>query len=186
MRNLAELQHHVYAVLRDYEFRDSEVFRESSVNYALRRALDQIRRDTAEKRIFESRDTQSLTADTALYDLPSDLLDTLIADVLFYNGSTWRELPATSKLGERYESDTWYSDPSGYPESWMIDPRTRQLRLHPTPSLSQTNGLVMDYVAQEGALFRIWGTPVTSTLTVAVTNGSTAATLSSAATDRFL
>ena len=143
---------------------------------AINRALDEYRERLPS--LNKTTTTQALTANTAKYDIPSDLHGTAIAEMYwsdsgsnslrdlaplrFVTNAEIQQLPASWKNGEVTQE---------YPEAWGYDPGNKaQYQLFPTPS-SATPVLTILYRKEPGYMTG----DMLTTLVHAFTNGTFAA-----------
>lgn len=182
MNNVAELVFWTYKSLEEHAFRASERFFFEHVLHCLNESANQVLRDTKNREPYQSIYVTDLLIGTAIYDYPTDILDREIQSVWYFNGSQWSRLKFRAPQGLDIRSASWRSVGNAVPISWSPDPVGDKIRLYPPPSMGYTLGLSVIYIPRHPRLYRFWGTVVDTTKTINVTNGSTSATLSVAAT----
>ena len=172
-------------------FHNTDPFLLRALNVAFEEIQDRL--DLGDK---EATVTGAPTSGTESYDFPTDLMSYKIKNIrVAASGgfsSGFRDLTQRSKAYMRkvYNLEDTGSNQQGTPVDWSVDPSdSRNFILRPIPNYTVASGVVIDYIFRPdpfGAV-AIWrpGT-LTPAITAAVTNGSTAVTLSAAHDTAFI
>lgn len=181
-QNAAQVMVSVYEALVERNVFSSNVYTKERFLFCLNTVLNEIIRDVhtlTSIEVYMGAATTNLVADQVQYSYPSDILDRMIRDVYRVDSSgnysrlkhrTHKEINATDQ--------NWKNPTSSTPIRWYHDTVDFKYALEPPAETAVTNGLYVRYVKFHPYVYRIWGSPITNTLTANVTNASTGVTLS--------
>jgi hypothetical protein len=185
-QNVAQVMVAVYDALVERNVFSSGVYPRERFLFCLNTTLNEIIRDInaiTGIRMYIAEDTANLTADQSAYSYPSNILDRMIIDVYTVDSSgNYTRLKSRTEKEIVLLDQNWKNPTSSTPMWWSHDPVDFKYRVYPPVATTVSSGLVTRYVKVHPYVYRVWGTPITSTLTASVTNANASVTLSSTPT----